>query len=82
MKFKGMSKWDRSIAYTVHLKEYVLGAVEVSLMDGAAVSCKNVFTHVCPGVWWEVPTEILFCSGAHTQVSWWEKPLFSRAEFK
>lgn len=44
MKFKGVSRWDSSIASTPHLKEYVLGAVEVDLVEGAAVSFKNVFT--------------------------------------
>lgn len=53
-----MSRWDRSIASTVHLKGYVLGAVEVSPLDWAAVSTKNVFMCMCPGVWGEVLTEL------------------------
>lgn len=65
-----MSRWDRSIAFTVHLKGYVLGAVEVSPLDWAAVSSKNVFMCMCPGVWGEVLTELLFCSGAYTQGRW------------
>ena len=65
-----MSRWDRSIASTVHLKGYVLGAVEVSPLDWAAVSSRNVFMRMCPGVCGEVVTQLLFCSEAYTQGRW------------
>lgn len=65
MKFKGMSRWDRSIASTVYLKGYVLGAREVSPLT-TAISSRNVFMCMCPGVW-DVLTELFVLELTHRE---------------
>lgn len=66
--------------------QYVLGTVQVNLMEGAVVSLKNVFMCVCLGIWWGVLIEIVFlpcrwhiCGGG---LLVGEASAFSRAKFK
>lgn len=49
-----MSRWGRPTASTLCLKEYILGATDVTLTEGSAVSFKNIIIRVCLGVWREV----------------------------
>lgn len=66
-----MSRWDRSIASTLHLKEYTLGAIGVTPMEGSAVSFKNIITHVCLGVWREILIEIFLSSVGYAEWRWY-----------